>query len=972
MRNTPTNKKHLQIKIGGVDYSDFFVFPFVIQESGTEQLNTAMVTLANTRREAKFSPFTPVVIGGGKYEYVIANDSVTEKFGLRRWDHELTLIDATKTAERELMEAKSFTQPLVPDYADGQTFSRGIFDRWNSVSGNSLETREIFSDVYLSPVEMQGVLQILPLKKISVDLPDKLQRYSVSLWYSDKNTVSVLGQSAAEKSGLSLIKSQLYEINQGDAEDWEITKPGTYTVQYTWGYQDPNINMVYGVSVYFPIAVVEQAGERKPYSLYDVTKTLLETARPIRNRLDTSSYTIALTDEQEEMFRGTRAPELHFPNGRSLLENLSVIGDYIHAVPRISNDKKVSFKFFGETKTADLSKGSVFGRFGQFNAADYASTLDTVFANLVNVEDEAEGSVVDPYTDGFVTLRSTDARIGEGTANIKTAFPIAKIKKVLVRYHNPDGSKAKESDITKYVFEKSEYDLLSSYSGVFPFSKTTALYYTNGSKNIDGLWYRVEDEAISFLNAFKHYAITNVVNDAMGINLEQKEGVADFFPRGSREFMQRFLRLSFQVTYVPIINGRVRQERTESVENGKIAIPYNQSANKMSAKQFGENLRGKVAMMARPTNSLMYLFRDLDDVPHAFLLYDKNKYISLVTTRVFPDFCVSQIDLAENFNNLGAYLELKNGIRQYEIPQGESRHTLLEEYGVIGKKETSDSGTLCTEAMREDVVNSCKFIEITDDVSSVYLKTFDDDDNLISGAICLPVYSTSVGNSAYIGFSFEDNFAAGVRSVGYYDDENKAYRALDYVRYGDAFYSTAKYLRFDFVNKFSEKGAPLETANDLPAADTVTKDKVYITTGEYPLVWNKDSADHGSVAYQLHLVSNDGYIIGSELAKRMPFVRSSGVGGTSAMVFFYDHRLNEITGESKGGFSAGSVHSSTLSVVYDPDSGSYAWKIEYMPKVPYVSWAVKTVEDNLCILGKNTDSAEQMIYFNFRRERADG
>lgn len=959
MSYKPTNEKYLQITVGGVDYSEHFTFPFVIQSTGTEQLDTAIITLSFLKTDAKFAPFTPVSLGGGKYSYFVANDAVKEVFGRKRWHHELTLIDSTKQTERVLMESKAFTQPLVSDFAEAPKNAKcykysALNDNGNNtISATDYELIEIKDNTYKTPVKRPNdFFHLYSVNDFSdnVSVADSY-KVTVSLYYHI-NTVITPDVSSNYNPVFS---EQVPDINTSLDLDVNLFKnSGIYSIIYDVVFSYVNATVIRKVYT-VPVSIVDTADLRKPYTLYDVLQILLETAEPLRYGLDTPRYRLKLTDDQMERFQSTTAPELHFSNGRSLYENLSLIGKYVHCIPRVNNDGEVTFKELGSSEYADMSKGSLFGASEQYNASDYASTLEANFANLINTEDESEGSVTDPYTDGYITLRADDARIKEGNAFIPTKFPIAKIKSLLVRVHDSDGAVSHTADITKYLFEKNEYDLLSGFSGIFPYSKTYALCYSTGGKRIDGLWYKAEDEALSILNSFQKYAIANIIEDSTGLIIENKD-------------IGLLLRLSFQITYIPIIDGRARQERTEYTGNGKIVLAHNQSANKMSARAFGENLRGQIAMMGNATKTRMYLYKDLKDVPTAGLLFDENHYISSVTTRVFPGHCVCQVDLSANYNDLGAYAELKTDIRQYEIPQGEDRFTLLEEYCVIGKKEINDLNTLCTDTLKENVMRSFDALIKTEDISAVKVTTYDENMKAIFDPIALSVYSTSIGNSVYLGFSFDDNYAAGARSVG---TAATAYRGMDYVPYGDKFYSTAKYLNFDFVSKFTDKAAytPLGVANDLPRAVRIEKAVSYVRTGAAPLIWNKDSADSGNVAYQLHFVTNDGYVIGSELARMMRFVRTSSTDKEEcAMIYFYDHRINQLTGDSGTTINEGLVASSELSIKYDHLMQSYSLTVQDIPNVPFRSWVIKR-PDNQCIIGKNSDTVDKTIYFNFKRKR---
>lgn len=953
---TATNQKQLRIEIGGVDYSEHLSFPFVLQDTGNEQLKTAIVTLSNMPTDAKFPPFTAVNLCGGKYEYVIANDSVKEVFGRKRWNHELTLIDSTKATERVLMEAKAFTQPLVLDYLANQQKAscfqaiivndEGAYD----IGIDELMNYEITNNTFVTPSQAPTIGESYRAFAIDEFCNDKrtAQSYkiNVSVYYSPNTIITPdIAKNETPLFSKALANPQEYFY----LDDSVISESGIYTFIYdaVYRYTTTSQNRIVFV---IPISFVNARKIKKPYTLYEVLEILLETAEPLRRGLDVPRYTLNLTQEQEKQFKAMSAPELHFSNGRSLFENLAEIGKFIHCVPRVDNSFRVSFKDLGATEYADLSKAQKFGRSEQFNAADYASTLESNFANLINTDDETEGSVTEPYTDGFITLRSADVGIKENTSFIPTRFPIAKIKSVKLRWH---GDTTKTADITKYIFEQSEYDMLSNFSGIYPFSKTYALYYSMGSKNIDGLWYRVEDASFTLLNSFKKYAIENIVEEALGVSISSVK--------------QLYLNLSFQVTYIPIINGRARQERVETVKNGKFVIAHNQSANKMSARAFGENLRGKIAMMANASESLMYMFKSLSDVPRAGLLYDDTSYISNVTTRVFPHFCIAQIDLSENFNDLGAYVELKNDIRQYEIPQGETRLTLLEEYCVIGNAEVSDTDTICRNPMKFDVIGSFEANETPVDVSAVLAQTFDEDMKKISDVFTLPVYSTAVGNSVYFGFAFDDNFSVGVKSVPL---SNVLYRGIEHVNYGDPLFAEAKYLNFSLVTKCKDKSGvtPLDVSNSLPSGVSVAGDESLATTAGAPIVWNKDSADIGNVAYQLHFVTNDGYVIGSELAKMMSFIRTSGGNSERAKCYFYDHRINAITGDSGESIEDGCVAICDIELTALANKPEFSIRILYPPYFQYQSWVIKR-SDNKCIIGKNAKTIPEKIYFNFKRKR---
>jgi hypothetical protein len=112
-------------------------------------------------------------------------------------------------------------------------------------------------------------------------------------------------------------------------------------------------------------------------------------------------------------------------------------------------------------------------------------------------------------------------------------------------------------------------------------------------------------------------------------------------------------------------------------------MAHNQSANKLSSRAFGENLRGQLAMMASSSEKVSYQFQRLEDVPNPGTLYDDDNYISSVTARVYHDFVMAELTLSTGYNQLGARVEINNAIRQFEIPAAEGPAPQLTAAGVV-------------------------------------------------------------------------------------------------------------------------------------------------------------------------------------------------------------------------------------------------------------------------------------------------
>lgn len=950
------NQKYSTILIGGVDYGDYFRFPCMVNKALDESLDFAQIELHHMRRKDPFKPFTPVVMGQGSsaLSYIVAVDEVTALHGTRLYKHVLTLMEQTKETERIMCGAKAFTNPLVRDYSDGKTLVYGWFvEPYSGASGKIeylvLDGEMGRADKFSSPFTGKNItLYNDTFGWLSANPGLNVKTYGVKIAYKSGKSPIELEYSNGRLDAIVINESDvIYEKNitpgSGDViGTYTASNHGMFAVVYEITFSDNSQR-----TVVFEVGSVAEPVTKSPYTVEDVVNHLLETSETIRMNpdvtpavwLDSPRYTLRYKDTEQARKFQQPAPEFRFSNGRSLWENLLEVGRYVHAIPRVVG-KNIEFDELGGTEYADLSKGTPYGSTTSLNIGDYTAGLEAMAANLVNLDDDAEGSVTEPFAVGYQSLRAATetARIGEETGIIKTANPVEKLIKVEVSVTHKGATYT--GDITPYIFEKSEYDLLSSYRGAYPSSKTYALYYTQGSPNIEGLWYKAQDAAVSALNAFEDYSITNVVSAATGA------------PTGILTGMD-YSAMMFRVTYVPSVTARVRHYKPNYDGSFGGVMAYNQSANKLSSRAFGENLRGQLAMLGTTSDGVMYMFKRLEDVPEPGTLYDKDNYISSVTARVYHDFVLAKINLSTGYNQLGARVEINNAIRQFEIPGAEDRYTVLEEFVEIGKKTADDANTAATAALKTEVLRAFASQSKGMDVSLAEVTTKDDDGKTITDPpVALPVISLALGNSLYFGWRFESNFAAGSKSSA----GGSKYRTQDYVPYGDDFYAHAKTVGFKLSANATVSGNALTSAHALPESTGIGDGTVMVDTGDYPVLWHKDSADAGCLSYQLHYITNDDIIIGDGIAYHCAAVRATATP-QSATIYFYPHRINQLTGTTE---TSGFVAAYPVTVDLSRNCLTYIGT-----PAGFKSWAI--IKGGKFMLGKNTEEAPGDIYFNFQR-----
>lgn len=935
----------VRVSIGGQDFTKFATVPLTLQNTLNDTLDSAQVSLHNMKRSEPFEPMTDAVlsVNGVDTAYKVAGDEVLEVFGAGLYSHTVTLIEYTKEAERLIMEAKAFTRPKIPDYSDGQTdVTVYLWEEDTALGTDGTLIGSDTSSAFASPILKGGGAVAIPA--ISGILENTLAGYGTnaeaSYWHitvfrseSPQNVASM------EQAGALVYTSDSSQTTEREAID--LSESGFYYFRYNYR----NDSKYY--SAMWQVSVVANPVARAPYTVRKVVDTLLTVCEPLRVG-DDPRYRLEVKAGQMAVF-SQDAPEFHFSNSRTLWENLREVGKYIHAIPRLVprvGYTAVQFDELGGNQNADTSKGRRVSGSASWDISTYASGLETMAANLITAENDAQSTICEPFGKGWKSLRtaSETARIQEGTANIETAYPIESVSRVLVYFQY--GGKTYQGDITPYVFEKADYDLLSSYTGQYPNSKCFALYYARGSQNISGLWYKPNDEVASSLNAFQNYAIANICTAATGCSLNIFKQLT--YPN-----------ICVRVEYIPTVTARIHAYKPDAKSGGGF-LSDGQAANRLSAKALGEHLRGQLAMLPSASKSCAWLFKDAGSIPEPGKLID-GQYISVVTARIYPAYCEAQIDTVKGYNELGSYVELPTAFRQYEIPDSLERFTVLDEFVYISETaEADDADTICSEQLKAAVADALDGVTgtIARRVSLASVTTTDDAGAVIAADVLCPVMSLSVGNAVCFSFRMQDNYSAGNQSA----KGGKQYRMTQAVPYGDKYYGTAERLKFSLYASAMSTGV-IAGAHAFPATDSasIALGEAMASTGAKSLKWYKDSAEVGNVSYQLHAMTRDGFIIGDMMMAHCSAVRA--VDETeSPVLYYYAEELNPLTGTNGTETVLGMADS--VGAVSD----SVGWRIACVTVEPpegFKSWAIKRGGDFL--IGKNSGIVPKNIYLNFKR-----
>lgn len=508
------------------------------------------------------------------------------------------------------------------------------------------------------------------------------------------------------------------------------------------------------------------------------------------------------------------------------------------------------------------------------SADDYFAGLDSYADNIIDNSVNGSIGLPSPYTP---RCESGDLAVTDNTVIIETSMPIYSVQKVELFYKG-DGTSVVSKDITPYIFEKSEYDLLTDYQGEFPTAKQYAFYYSQGARNIYGLTLKPE------------------VFDFLGISQEAQEtaAVKVYEAVSGKEFdsaTQKIIDFAYRVTYTPIQTRRLKQYRPLVGERPDWDISYyNQSANTLDAKNFGDNMKFMLLQKGNRLKVVTYRLTGDD----GSILKQMPK-----TGQTLNGAKICQVDaeyerysvkvtlwLTEHYNRKSQYVEINAQKRFYEISERQSVLRQLNasyEYR-IGKIDPNADKAIISADLVESFIKGTTPTNTNNRVAQAVVKMYTDDDGngeQIGDALLLPVAAMGFGNSISLHFEMKDNYSAGDQVI--YKDPNNinSVSLLRAVPYGDEY--------GEFISMtigFLGGEIPWSSASDrewteyrdvgraLPEIAAVLDD---IETPLFADVLNvaKDNREQISVDVQIHFrTDNSAIVIGSAFGERFPYVNA--------------------------------------------------------------------------------------------------
>lgn len=722
------------------------------------------------------------------------------------------------------------------------------------------------------------------------------------------------------------------------------------------------------------IYVLSNIEPSTPYTIATVIERILDAGLGNRN----GYYT--LDPDLYDMLNAIPAPEFCITR-KNLYEALLEIGGYgnVQGLPTLKQDSSGDFTIVSYDLLTNTTEWTPSAQVDLDGYIDYSSTQDAesycggieIYADNL-VDNSTGGSVEQPFPQ-TVRTESADLVINDNAAIIPTEFPIWSVQSVIQAFV-ADGQNV--GDITPYIFEKSQYDNLTSYTGDFPTAKQYAFYYVQGQPNLYGLTLKRET-ATNIDAAVADFAAVAIAA-RKGKDYNSSNGIAC---------------LAYQVHYTPITTRRLRQYKPDLTDGFPTSnvLFYNPTTNIADCKNLGDHAAAQLQKIGNPVRVLTYKIYRVADLPRKGMTVGDE-----IITQVDYAFEITHIKVTiyvTKYNRLSEYIGINSTKRFYEVSEKQSVQRALNYSfaAVIGNSSPAYRSSNVTingytvekiaATFQRDIVTP-----VFSKIQCVVATAYDKNGNQIQSPTLHSVSANGFGKSSALYFSFADNYSAGnqavycpytsggaaqklQRAVPYADEIGRFYRLeMEYYTREQAIAVSSRLTYFDQVSTKNKASF----CDQLPTIDPTIFSDLSSDLNSPVLsltkVVDKNGGEQISVDTQIHFATNTaGYIIGNALGSRNALVAgytSSDDVYTPVFVCLpYKLKYNQET-IPLSDITAYKVDSPTITPFYN-ESLITRLVLAYV-KIAGVtnttgtaaqSWAVVHEEDGSILIGQNVDIA---------------
>lgn len=667
----------VELKINGVDYSDYIQLPFSITETLDETMDTGAMTLNFLEERTPFKPYSECEITltqpdnvPKKYTMLLESDKVEEiQHGNDSfWKHNLTFIEATYLLSNYYLSDFAITQPItafafpkaIPSESE-DTYERNFY------SGRKLSiVGWLYRDDYLDFSETNYSLR----KKYTTPLNLEntiLRNYIITYREYDAIIFGAVERKSVYDTG-QITYTYYYKLSSGstwteitDITNVALTAGNTYDIKAVMNdfivhYKDVDGNdqiRTFNTNhtlIFEDIEVLAGLGEEYSYTIKEAIEKIFTVGK--LEEIGEPYDFIELDNEAVNKYNlnNLKCPEMTITNGKNMLEVLYDIGKEFNAYPRLIKDNgyKLTFDVLENPRDNSTYEDGSELETEESNMTNYANVLVSNVSNMTS----AERTKIYPGINRWISCRAdpNDITLKKENMSILVDDNINYLVKVKVKnwlITDP----TLEQDITGYIFEKTVYDSLNKNED----GQGLALYYEKGKNKIVGLGYLPQIQSYINLGPTEHI-IQRILIDATPYSANDIQDALNFL---------------YQVEYVPYINARVITHQANNADfDSDYQANYNQETANINAEAFGADAQKTISRIGNNNVNTMAMVDSISQIPYTgeHKTIDGVEYFANVVTAIFNNNTITvSLEYSKDYNKINNRVGIDKEYREYSL-----------------------------------------------------------------------------------------------------------------------------------------------------------------------------------------------------------------------------------------------------------------------------------------------------------------
>lgn len=412
---------------------------------------------------------------------------IVKKSDTKLYRHDINLIETAKILQRKTIPDSTVTQPKSTQFtalyhSEQKSVEQTVDNSYTTPTliliNESENTNVVEGNILKAGYEGQAI--------VTLDIRNYQHNKKFSVWqdyvYSDgevelRAEIYINGVWASEEdffipaTGASLdgnwwdtvrnivvdtptvyTKSLGLTIDESTSNQTITVKLKTLGVWHKQGILIPSVDVEDEVDVITYLTLGGDSGESQAYVyLDDEVDKCLRTLN-IRDVNDTTAQEYVLDPSIRADLSGILCPEFTFTNYKAW-DKLEKIANVVNAIPEIKDDfKTITFRYLDEIPDLAYNQSMFKDETMAYVLDSYVSGLEINSPNVVE-EDVLLNAKIEPYEDGWMTVRTSDDLVGQLTddnAVFKTRQKIQKIYTLLIKGVGVKIEHATSPDITLY------------------------------------------------------------------------------------------------------------------------------------------------------------------------------------------------------------------------------------------------------------------------------------------------------------------------------------------------------------------------------------------------------------------------------------------------------------------------------------------------------------------------------------------